>query len=204
MAARLGSTFLVATLVMLVAAAFGVSTASAGGSLLGLDNDCGSTSQPFAQFGDYRYYTFGANGGLENGATGWSLSGARVVSGNESFYVHSHGDVNSLSLPAGGTAYTPKLCMGTTSTVMRYFIKGSGDGSVRVEVVLRGLLGQVLGVFQVSRVSTGSSWQAGPPVLNLDSLFGLLGVSSVQLKFTTLSGTAQIDDVYVDPWASRN
>ena len=204
MAARLGSTFLVATLVMLVAAAFSVSTASAGGSLLGLDNDCGSTSQPFAQFGDYRYYTFGANGGLENGATGWSLSGARVVSGNESFYVHSHGDVNSLSLPAGGTAYTPKLCMGTTSTVMRYFVKGSGDGSVRVEVVLRGLLGQVLGVFQVSRVSTGSSWQAGPPVLNLDSLLGLLGVSSVQLKFTTLSGTAQIDDVYVDPWASRN
>ena len=204
MAARLGSKFLLATLVMLVAAAFSVSTASAGGSLLGLNNDCGSTSQPFAQFGDYRYYTFGANGGLENGATGWSLSGARVVSGNESFYVHSHGDVNSLSLPAGGTAYTPKLCMGTTSTVMRYFIKGSGDGSVRVEVVLRGLLGQVLGVFQVSRVSTGSSWQAGPPVLNLDSLLGLLGVSSVQLKFTTLSGTAQIDDVYVDPWASRN
>ena len=204
MAARLGSTFLLATLVMLVAAAFSVSTASAGGSLLGLDNDCGSTSQPFAQFGDYRYYTFGANGGLENGATGWSLSGARVVSGNESFYVHSHGDVNSLSLPAGGTAYTPKLCMGTTSTVMRYFVKGSSDGSVRVEVVLRGLLGQVLGVFQVSRVSTGSSWQAGPPVLNLDSLLGLLGVSSVQLKFTTLSGTAQIDDVYVDPWASRN
>lgn len=92
MAARLGSTFLVATLVMLVAAAFSVSTASAGGSLLGLDNDCGSTSQPFAQFGDYRYYTFGANGGLESGATGWSLSGARVVSGNESFYVHSHGE----------------------------------------------------------------------------------------------------------------
>jgi hypothetical protein len=203
-AARLGSKFLLATLVMLVAAAFSVSTAGAGGSLLGLNNDCGSTSQPFAQFGDYRYYTFGTNGGLESGSTGWSLSGARVVSGNESFYVHSHSDVNSLSLPAGSTAYTPKLCMGTTSTVMRYFVKGSSDGSVRVEVVLRGLLGQVLGVDQVSRVSTASSWQAGPPVLNLDSLLGLLGVSSVQLKFTTLSGTAQIDDVYVDPWASRN
>jgi hypothetical protein len=150
-AARLGSRFLLATLVMLVAAAFSVSTASAGGSLLGLNNDCGSTSQPFAQFGD-----------------------------------------------------TPELCMGTTSTVMRYFVKGSSDGSVRVEVVLRGLFGQVLGVFQVSRISTGSSWQAGPPVLNLDSLLGLLGVSSVQLNFTTLSGTAQIDDLYVDPWASRN
>jgi hypothetical protein len=203
-AARLGWKFLLATLMVLVAAAFSISTASAGGSLLGLNNDCGSTSQPFAKFGDNRYYTFGTNGGLENGATGWSLSGARVVSGNESFYVHSHGDISSLSLPAGSTAYTPKLCMGTTSTVMRYFVKGSSDGSVRVEVVLRGLLGEVLGVFQVSRVSTDSSWQAGPPVLNLDSLLGLLGVSSVQLKFTTLSGTAQIDDVYVDPWASRN
>src|SRR6476659_2355339 len=149
--------------------------ALASGSLLGLNNDCGSTSQPFAQFGDYRYYTFGTNGGLESGATGWSLSGARVVSGNESFYVHSHSDVSSLSLPAGSTAYTPKLCMGTTSTVMRYFVKGSSDGSVRVEVVLRGLLGQVLGVFQVSRVATDSSWQTGPPVLNLDSLLGLLG-----------------------------
>lgn len=206
MAARLGWKFLLATLFVLVAAAFSVSTASAGGSLLGLNNDCGSTSQPFAQFGDYRYYTFGTNGGLENGATGWSLSGAWVVSGNESFYVHSPSDANSLLIPAGTTATTPKLCIGTTSTVMRYFVKGSSDGSIRVEVVLRGLLGQVLGVFQVSRISTGSSssWQAGPPVLNLDSLLGLLGVSSVQLKFTTLSGTAQIDDVYVDPWASRN
>jgi hypothetical protein len=203
-AARLGSKFLLATLVVLVAAAFSVSSASAGGSLLGLNNDCGSTSQPFAQFGDYRYYTFGANGGLENGTTGWALSGGRVVSGNESFYVHSQSDVHSLLLPAGSTAYTPKLCMGTTSTVMRYFVRGGDNGSLRVEVVLRGLLGQVLGVFQISRISTGSSWQAGPPVLNLDSLLGLLGVSSVQLKFTALSGNAQIDDVYVDPWASRN
>jgi hypothetical protein len=203
-AARLGSKVLLATLMLLVAAAFSVSSASAQGSLLGLNNDCGSTSQPFAQFGDYRYYTFGVNGGLESGATGWSVSGGRVVSGNESFYVHSRSDGNSLSLPAGSSAYTPKLCMGTTSTVMRYFVRGSDNGSVRVEVVLRGLLGQVLGVFQVSKVSTSSSWQAGPPVLNLDSLLGLLGVSSVQLKFTTLSGTAQVDDVYVDPWASRN
>src|SRR3954452_21540141 len=46
--------------------------AFASGSLLGLNNDCGSTSQPFAQFGDDRYYTFGSNGGLESGSTPWS------------------------------------------------------------------------------------------------------------------------------------
>src|SRR5690242_21486132 len=63
--------------------------AMASGSLLGLNNDCGSTSQPFAQFGDSRNYTFGANGGLESGSTGWSLGGGAIVPGNESFYVHS-------------------------------------------------------------------------------------------------------------------
>lgn len=203
-AARLGSRFLVATLVALIAAALSVPAASAGGSLLGLNNDCGTTSTPFAQFGDYRNYTFGANGGLESGGSGWSLSGARVVPGNESYYVHSESDRNSLLLQAGSSAYTPKLCIGTTSTVMRFFVKSGDNGSVRVEVVLRNLLGQVLGVLQVSKISPSAAWQPGPGILNLDSLLGLLGVSSVQLKFTALSGSVQVDDVYVDPWASRN
>jgi hypothetical protein len=203
-AARLGSRFLFATLVAALAAGLSVPAASADGSLLGLNNNCGSTSTPFAQFGDYRYYTFGTNGGLENGSTGWSVSGGAVVSGNETFFAHSSSDRNSLSLPAGSSALTPKLCMGTTSTVMRFFVKSSNGGSVRVEVVLRNLLGQVLGVLQVSKLSPGASWEAGPPILNLDSLLGLLGVSSVQMKFTTLSGSVQVDDVYVDPWASRN
>jgi hypothetical protein len=203
-AARLGSKFLIAALIAVLAAGLSVPVAGASGSLLGLNNDCGATSTPFAQFGDYRYYTFGANGGLENGGSGWSLSGARVVPGNESFYVHSSSDRYSLSLPSGSSAYTPKLCMGTTSTVLRFFVRSSDQGSVRVEVVLRNLLGQVLGVLQISRISPGDSWQAGPSILNLDSLLGLLGVSSVQLKFTALSGNVQVDDVYVDPWASRN
>jgi hypothetical protein len=203
-AARLGSRFLFATLVAALAAGLSVPAASADGSLLGLNNNCGSTSTPFAQFGDYRYYTFGTNGGLENGSNGWSVSGGTVVPGNETFFAHSSSDRNSLSLPVGSSALTPKLCMGTTSTVMRFFVKSSNGGSVRVEVVLRNLLGQVLGVLQVSKLSPGASWEAGPPILNLDSLLGLLGVSSVQMKFTTLSGSVQVDDVYVDPWASRN
>jgi hypothetical protein len=191
-------------IVALAAVALCAPAATAGGSLLGLNNDCGTTSQPFSQFGDHRLYTFGMNGGLENGGSGWSLSGARVVPGNESYFVHSASDRYSLSLSAGSSALTPKLCMGTTSTVMRFFVKSESAGSVRVEVVLRGALGQVLGVLQVSKLSVGSSWQPGPPILNLDSLLGLLGVSSVQLKFTALSGSVLVDDIYVDPWASRN
>ena len=57
-----------------------------------------------------RSYTFGANGGLENGTAGWLLSGpARVADGNESFYVHNSADHSSLALPSGSSALTPKL-----------------------------------------------------------------------------------------------
>jgi hypothetical protein len=203
-AARLKTRSIFATFVALLAVGLSAPAAGAGGSLLGLNNDCGTTSRPFAQFGDYRNYTFGTNGGLENGGNGWSLSGSAVVPGNETFFAHSASDRYSLALPAGSSAVTPKLCMGTTSTVMRFFVKSNNGGSVRVEVVLRNLLGQVLGVFQISRLSPGATWEAGPSILNLDSLLGLLGISSVQLKFTTLSGSVQVDDVYVDPWASRN
>ena len=195
---------LVVVAVALAIVATGAPAASAGGSLLGLSNDCGQTSQPFAQFGDDRNYTFGANGGLENGGSGWSLSGADIVAGNESYFVHSVADRYSLALTSGDSALTPKLCMGTTSTVTRFFVRSDNGGRVRVQVVLRNLLGQVLGVVQISDLSPGASWTPGPAILNLDSLLGLVGVSSIQLKFTGLSGTVRIDDIYVDPWASRN
>lgn len=173
------------------------------GSLLGLDNNCGAASQPFAQFGDSRYYTFGTNGGLESGANGWSIAGGRVVAGNESYYVHSRSDHSSLQLPAGASAATPGLCQETSSSVVRFFLRSPDGGSVRVQVVARNLLGQVVGVLDVAQVSPGASWQPGPAVLNLQSLLALVGVSSIQLKFVTLSGTVQVDDVYVDPWGSR-
>jgi hypothetical protein len=143
---------IIATLVALLAVGLAAPAASAGGSLLGLNNNCGSTSTPFAQFGDYRYYTFGTNGGFENGSSGWSLSGGTVVPGNETYFAHSSSDRYSLSLPAGSSALTPRLCMGTTSTVMRFFVKSNNGGSVRVEVVLRNVLGQVLASWSARRL----------------------------------------------------
>jgi hypothetical protein len=188
-------------LAVLVAAV--VTPVASAGSLLGLNNNCGATSQPFAQFGDSRNYTFGANGGLESGTTGWTVSGGRVVAGNEAYYVHSSSDRYSLQLPAGASAATPGLCQSTTSTVVRFFLRSPDSGSVRVQIVARNLLGSVIGILNVATVSPGASWQPGPAVLNLQSLLGLLGVSSIQIKFVTLSGTVQVDDMYVDPWGSR-
>jgi hypothetical protein len=177
--------------------------AASAGSLLGLDNNCGVTSQPFAQFGDSRNYTFGTNGGFESGTNGWAVSGGKVVAGNESYFAHSSSDRYSLQLPAGSSATSPAFCQSTTSTVVRFFVRSPDAGKVRVQVVARGLLGSVVGVLDIATLSPTSSWQPGPAVLNLQSLLGLVGVSSLQLKFVTLSGTVQVDDMYVDPWGSR-
>ena len=40
-------------------------------------------------------------------------------------------------------------------------------GSVRVQIVARNLLGSVIGILNVATVSPGTSWQAGPAILNL-------------------------------------
>lgn len=187
-----------------VAAAFALalSAAPAKASLI-VGGSCPGATQAFKQFGDARYYTFGTNGGVESGTTGWTVSsGASVVRGNESFYVHSSSDSKALSLSRGATALTPAMCMGTSSTVVRFFVEG--NTSVRVDVVERNLLGLVVGILNATTVTGSSAWQPSPAVLNLDSLQGVLGVSSVQLRFTALDGTALVDDVYVDPWSSGN
>jgi hypothetical protein len=199
---------LVSRLVLALAfalAAVAIVSSAAHASLVGLDNNCGATSQPFAQFGDSRFYTFGANGGLESGATGWTLAGARVTAGNESYYSHASSDRYSLALPTGSTATTPRMCMGTTSTYLRFFLKrDTTAGSLRVQVVLRNVLGSVVGVIDWTTVSGSTTWSPGPLVLNADSLLGLLGVSSIQLKFTAQGGGFHVDDVWVDPWSSRD
>jgi hypothetical protein len=174
-------------------------------NLLGLNSQCGPTSKPFAQFGDYRNYSFGANGGLELGSAGWSLSGgAAVVSGNESYYVHSRYDSHSLSLPAGSSVTTPPMCMGTFSTWLRFFAKDNGTGSLRVQVQYRSLVGTVVGLLDVRTLDAGSSWQPVPAVLNLQSLNCLLGAGFLQLKLTAMGGSVQVDDFYVDPLASSD
>ncbi len=164
---------------------------------------CPGATQAFAQFGDPHFYVFGANGGLEYGSFGWSLSGgSAVVSGNESYFLHSPLDSHSLSIPAGGSATTPPMCMATSSSVLRFFLRGSG--SLRVQVVERNLLGLVIGVLDQATVGGSSDWQPSPTIVNLNSLQGLVGVSSVQLRFTAMDGSDQVDDVYVDPMASSN
>jgi hypothetical protein len=181
-----------------IAMTMGAAPASAG---LGLT--CPSaTSTPFAGWKDYANYAFVPDGGFESGGSGWSLSGgARAVSGNESFYVHSTSDKISLSLPKGASATSPPMCISLFSSKMRFLARGDAGSSVKVQIVYRGLLSSLLGVLDGGTISADGSWRPSPQVGMLGGVLPLL-TASVSFRFTAVGGAAAIDDVYLDPMKS--
>jgi hypothetical protein len=159
-------------------------------------------SQPFARFGDKRYYVLTPGGSFEPGSPAWKLSGgAKIVSGNEPYYVHSSADRYSLYLPAGSSVTTPPMCFGLGDWHVRFF--SAGSGTLRVKIVVKSLLG-VLSVLDGGTVSSGSTWKPSSDVqLLLTNICGVLATDSISLRFTPANTAGiRIDDVYLDPWRS--
>ena len=180
-----------------IALAGTVSPASAGLGLACPD----PTGKPFSPWSDYANYAFSPNGGFESGTTGWTMSGAKVAPGNESFYIHSSGDKYSLSLPAGASATSPPMCISLVSGKMRFVARGDTGANVKVQIVYRGLLSSVLGILDGGTYSVGKGWSPSPQVGMLGGVLPLL-TSSVSFRFTASGGAASIDDVSLDPMKS--
>ena len=176
------------------------------GVLVASATGCGTsvTAQPFARWGDSAYYALVSNGGLEAGSTDWTLAKASVVSGNETFYVHSAADSKSLSLPAGSSATTRAYCVGLDKPSMRFFARSSGTGllsSLRVDALVESSLGLTLAV-PIGTISPSAAWQPSPPLLIVANLLPLLPgqQTPVAFRFTPQGiGSWSVDDVYVDP-----
>jgi hypothetical protein len=169
----------------------------------GLGLSCPSpTSTAFAAWSDNGNYAFVPDGGFEAGGLGWRLSGgARVVSGNESFYVHGKTDKASLSLPAGASATSPPMCISLLSSKMRFLARGNSGSSVKVQILYQGLLSSVLGLLDGGTISVGDAWKPSPAIGMLGGVLPLL-TASVSFRFTAVGGAAAIDDVYLDPMKS--
>jgi hypothetical protein len=210
LAARLASRFVLATVVAVIAGALGAPAANADllGNLVG--NNCPTSgAQVFAPWSDYRSYYLAPNGGLESGSNGWSLSGgATVTNGNQPFF---GGGSHSLALPSGSRALSPATCIGPSALSLRMFGSDAGgtDGGVRVRVLWYGLLNRLLGATDYNTFAGGSSWRPTDSVKSsggFNLLLPLLGSTSARIELTALGSGSKwrIDDLYVDPWASRD
>ena len=165
-------------------------------------------SQPFAQFGDTNSYFLAPGGSFEGtpSQVGWNLNNAQLVSGNETYYVNSSSDSQSLQINAGGSATSPNFCLDQTMPSFRFFVQEPVLGQpLNVTLITHGAGASHTVTQQVATVSDGAvlSWAAWNPVTftaNIPSG----GSVTANLQFSVPSGaglgTWQVDDVYIDPY----
>ena len=106
----------------------------------------------------------------------------------------------SLALPAGATAQSPYTCVNASYPTFRLFARsGVVLSTVAVAVVYKTLLGTV--ALPLGLLVPGGNWQPTQPLLTGSVVAGLLsgGTAQAALRFTALTGSSEIDDVYIDP-----
>ena len=199
-----GKSWRIAVLGVVAALAIGAGSAPAAGT-----GRCPTyqLGHPFLPWLDVLNYTLAPNGSFESGSAGWTLSGgARVVSGNEKFFVHSATDKYSLSLPSGSSATSSTTCVETLETTMRFFAINTGSllSTLTVEAVYKDA-GGATRTLPIGLVLGTGSWSPTLPTLILANLLELPlltdGKVEVAFRFTPqgILGGWRIDDVYVDP-----
>ncbi len=162
--------------------------------------------RPFLPWLDPASYVLVPNGGVERGASGWTLDGgARVVDGNESFNVGGDDDDHSLALPSGAAATSPSLCIGVEHPTVRLFARNTGSptSTLAVAVVFRDLEGEPRSL-PVGLVTAGADWQPTVPLPLLANLLAVLPAgqqAAIRLTPADDGGEWTVDDVYIDPYS---
>jgi hypothetical protein len=190
-----------------VLAATGLSVcAGSAGASLSLLPSCGATTHPFTPWGDTASYCAFPNLGLESGSAGWSLKGtASVVAGNEPWHVSGAG-THALQLAPGASALSAPLPVNLLDPWLRFFAhSANANGPLQVQVVFRGLTGNLTGLLNFGSLAQGSfsSWQPTQKVLSALALPALTMTAQVQLTSQAKSGSWQIDDLYLDPRVAK-
>jgi hypothetical protein len=189
-----------------VVAAAGLAVPAASANSLSLLPSCGPQSYPFIPWGDLDAYCAFPNLGFESGTTGWTLTGkASVVSANEPWHVSGAG-THALQLGPGASARSSSLPINLLDPWIRLFARSAGaNGSLLVQVQLRGLTGNLTGLLNIGSLSPSgyASWQPTQRVLSTLALPLLTTSADVLLTSKATSGSWQVDDVYLDPCVAK-
>ena len=163
-------------------------------------------SSVFASLGDSASYTLVQNGAFEGSTSGWSLTGAAMAAGNESFHVHGQSDSRSLSISPTGVAVSPPICVGIVTPSFRFVARRTSNSWAQMNVNL--LWTDEFGMQHSTTAGSlqGLSHWAGSPIMALGSTLPLWqsgDTLTVRLQFlpAQYGGTWDIDDVYIDPYS---
>jgi hypothetical protein len=167
----------------------------------------GQSSTVFSRFGDLNYYSLLPGSNFESGLTDWTLRGASVVAGNETYFVGGTSHSKSLKIASSGGAVSPAFCVDAERPHFRFFAKGVSGTTGQLNVKLRWKNDS--GVVVNSSVATlnladYTGWKPTPD-LQLATRLALKAIDqtrNVQILFEATGSNAvwQIDDVYIDPY----
>jgi hypothetical protein len=164
-------------------------------------------THPFAPWSDAADYFPAPDGGLEHGASGWTLlGGAAVTPGNEPWEVAGAGDHNALSLPPGSSATTAPFCIGLEHRTMRFFAVAARSSSLDVDALYSAADGGERSVRIASAGAGAGAWSPSDVVpMVVNELAAHRGnAMSVRLRFAPHGASAwTIDDVYIDPFRGK-
>ena len=170
--------------------------------------DCPATTtvQPFLPWLDAGHYFLGPSGSFESTLSGWTVTGgARIVSGNEPYHVHSATDSRSLLLPNGSAVSTPSICVSLDSPDLRLFVRNTGSALslLRVDMTYTSPAGKPT-TLTVGLLPGAFGWTLSIPVLFLEDVLPIAnGHGQTWVSFTFapggFAGKWQVDDFYVDP-----
>jgi hypothetical protein len=163
-------------------------------------------SQPFTQFGDTNDYALVPGGDFEAGLSGWTLTGAAgVVAGSEPYAATGTLGQNSMAIPAGSSVTSPAVCVDAGYPDFRFFaLNDSATSTLVAHVVYTGPKGGTISV-PVGVVSGDSNWEPSAAMHTGAVIASALadGAVNIELRFTSLGGESQIDDVFLDPRLSH-
>jgi hypothetical protein len=160
-------------------------------------------SQPFNKWLDPLSYTLAPGGSFESTSGLTFTGGAKLVSGNESYYLHSKSDSRSALIPAGGTVTTGAICVGLDKPVVRFVAKRPSFALLplmTVEGLYTTRSGTTASLPLVGVPLAGGSWAVQLPMVSLGSVLELGDTTMMRFRIRAVSGTWQVDDFYVDPW----
>jgi hypothetical protein len=165
----------------------------------------GTVAQTFQHWLDPAWYVQAPDGGLEQGAAGWTLLGhATVADGNEPYHVGSADDTRSLALAPGASATTAPMCIGIEHPTIRFFARNTGapHAQLKVSVVYRDAEGHRR-LLTIGLVTGDTAWAPTPVLPVVVNLLALLGEQQAAFQFTPADddGNWWIDDIYVDPYS---
>lgn len=159
-------------------------------------------SAVFSKWGDPMKYTLAPGGAFESTSGLTFTGGAKIVAGNESSYVHSTADRNSVLIPSGGTVTTGPICVGLDKPTVRFFAKRPSFALLplmTVEGVFTTKAGGTASLPLVGVPLAGSSWSLQLPMVTTGAVLELGDTTMMRFRIRSVLGTWQVDDFYVDP-----